>query len=176
MTPLSNLAQSNYILIGMPASGKTSLGKRLASLLQLRFVDTDDVLRHFTGLGPGGLKAESSFAEFIRTEEAMILTLGGQGQVIATGGSVVYGRKAMRHLQSMGTIIYLEDSLHKIKQRVGGLAERGVILKPGQSFDSLYTERTRLYRRYANITFQNRRLSPAQAAKMLSYLIRFIDA
>lgn len=173
-SPLA-LSSQNYILIGMPASGKSSLGRRLAKHLGLRFVDTDELLKQETGLGPGGLFADKSFEESIRLEEQTVLQLSGQGMVIATGGSVVYGKNAMRHLQKMGTVIYLDDSLHKIKQRVGGLEERGVILRPGQSFDSLYYERSRLYRLYADITFNNRRLSPARAARLLSYLLRFIE-
>ncbi len=171
----SGAARVNYILIGMPASGKSSLGRRLAKQLNLRFIDTDNLLQTETGHGPSGLNAAMSFEEFIRTEEQTVLKLEGKGMVIATGGSVVYGKKAMQHLKQLGTVIYLEDSLYKIRQRVGGLAERGVILRPGQSFESLYHERTRLYRRYADVIFNNRRLNPNQAAKLLGNLLHFID-
>ncbi len=171
----ADLQQNNYILIGMPASGKSSLGRRIAKQLGLRFVDTDELLKTETGQGPSGLNAKMSFKDFIRTEEETVLKLSGRGMVIATGGSVVYGSRAMQHLKHMGTVIYLEDSLHKIRQRVGGLEERGVILRPGQSFESLYNERTRLYRRYADIIFNNRRFNPGQAARILGNLIQFID-
>ncbi len=169
------LMNQNFILIGMPASGKSSLGRRLAKHLGLRFVDTDELLKRETGQTPGSLFSDKSFEESVRIEEEMILQLRGQGMIIATGGSVVYGKMAMLHLQKMGTVIYLDDSLHKIRQRVGGLKERGVILRPGQSFEALYHERSRLYRRYADIIFNNRRLSPAKAARLLSYFIRFME-
>lgn len=170
------LTNKNFVLIGMPASGKSSLGKRLAKHLGLHFVDTDELLKLENGEGPGALFADKSFEESIRIEEQTVLKLRGRGMVIATGGSVVYGKRAMSHLQKMGTVIYLDDSLHRIRQRVGGLKERGVILRPGQSFEALFHERSRLYRHYADIIFNNRRLSPANAARLLSYLIRFLEA
>lgn len=167
--------QTSIILIGMPASGKSTLGRRLAGLTGRRFVDTDDLLRAQSGFGPSELNARLDFRSFVEREEETVLSLRGEGLVVATGGSVVYGRRGMQHLRALGTVVYLADSLKRIRLRVGGLKERGVLLKPGQSFAELYRERGRLYRRYADIIYENRRFRPAQSARILAALLRFIE-
>ena len=72
--------------------------------------------------------------------------------VIATGGSAVYGEKAMTHYKQMGRVVYLSLPLEGIRERLGDLTERGVTLKEGQDLDGLYAERKPLYERYADIT------------------------
>ena len=72
--------------------------------------------------------------------------------MIATGGSVVYGKEAMEHFKDMGTVIYLKLPYDEIKERLGDLTKRGVVLKPGQTLKDLYEERIPLYEKYADIT------------------------
>ena len=71
--------------------------------------------------------------------------------VIATGGSVVYCEDAMKHLKSVGTVVYLKLSLESLSKRLGNLKGRGVLLKEGQTLKDLYEERTPLYEKYADI-------------------------
>ena len=94
--------------------------------------------------------------------------------VIATGGSVVYSRRAMQHLQQIGTVIYLDVPLPVLRHRLGDLQRRGVVLKPDQTLADLYQERTRLYRRYADLYFKPCRLSLGKAANLLSLICRFM--
>lgn len=70
--------------------------------------------------------------------------------VIATGGSVVYGKEAMEHLKEIGTVIYLKLSYHTISDRLHDIKNRGVVLKEGQTLKDLYEERTLLYEKYAD--------------------------
>ena len=72
--------------------------------------------------------------------------------MIATGGSAVYGPKAMTHYKQIGTVVYLSLPLAGIRERLGDLDERGVTLREGQDLDSLYAERLPLYEKYADIT------------------------
>ena len=62
--------------------------------------------------------------------------------VIATGGSAVYGEKAMTHYKQMGRVVYLSLPLEGIRERLGDLTERGVTLKEGQDLDGLYADIT----------------------------------
>ena len=64
---------------------------------------------------------------------------------------MVYCEEAMRHLKSIGTVIYLKLSLQSLSQRLGNLKGRGVLLKKGQSLKELYDERSPLYEKYADI-------------------------
>ena len=58
----------------------------------------------------------------------------------------------MEHFKDMGTVIYLKLPYDEIKERLGDLTKRGVVLKPGQTLKDLYEERIPLYEKYADIT------------------------
>ena len=58
----------------------------------------------------------------------------------------------MKHLKSVGTVVYLKLSLNSLAKRLGNLKGRGVLLREGQTLESLYEERTPLYEKYADIT------------------------
>ena len=68
--------------------------------------------------------------------------------MIATGGSVVYCEEAMKHLQEIGTVIYLKLDYQILKKRLSNLIGRGVVLKDGQTLEDLYKERVPLYEKY----------------------------
>ncbi len=72
--------------------------------------------------------------------------------MIATGGSVIYGKEAMAHLGENGTVVYLKLPYEAIKKRLGDLNERGVTVKEGQTLLDLYEERIPYYEKYARIT------------------------
>ncbi|MEA2058959.1 MAG: shikimate kinase [Thermodesulfobacteriota bacterium] len=92
--------------------------------------------------------------------------------MIATGGSVVYSRKAMAHLGENGRIIYLETDLEPLKKRLSALDSRSVIRGPGQNIDSLYLERVPLYEQYADITIACNGLTPDQVLTKISKKLR----
>ena len=71
--------------------------------------------------------------------------------VIATGGSVVYGREAMENLGRIGKIVYLRLSYEKLQERLGNLHGRGVIVRKGQTLLDIYKERIPLYEQYADL-------------------------
>ena len=71
--------------------------------------------------------------------------------VVATGGSVIYGKEAMKHLSNIGTIVYIGISLDALKKRLGDMEQRGVVLKEGQNIEQLYEERCPVYEHYADI-------------------------
>lgn len=71
--------------------------------------------------------------------------------VIATGGSVIYGQAAMDHFKKIGRVVYLKLPYEELKERLGDLQERGVVLKEGFTLLDLYKERVPLYEKYADI-------------------------
>ncbi|MEZ3420464.1 MAG: shikimate kinase, partial [Eubacterium sp.] len=81
-----------------------------------------------------------------------ILSLDFQGTVIATGGSVVYSEKAMRHLKKLGKIIYLHLDYETMVRRLSDITTRGVVLKSGSTLLDMYKERLPLYEKYADVT------------------------
>ena len=96
------------------------------------------------------------------------------GAVIATGGSAVYSDEAMKHLASIGTVVYLKISYEQLVHRLSDLQERGVVLKGGigMSLRELYDERKPLYERYAEITVNVDDLSITAAARKVADALR----
>lgn len=142
----------NVVLIGMPGAGKSTVGVVLAKKLGYRFMDSDLVIQDRTGKMLHELIAEHGTEGFLRIEEEINASLDCHRTVIATGGSVVYGPKAMEHLERIGKVVYLRLSCDAIAERLGDLNERGVALKDGQTLQDLYNERVPLYEQYADIT------------------------
>ena len=141
----------NIVLIGMPGAGKSTVGVVLAKNLGMSFMDSDLVIQEQEGKKLHEIIEECGSDGFIKVEERVNASLDPSNTIIATGGSVVYGSKAMEHLGEIGTICYLKLSYESIRDRLGDLAQRGVVLKDGQTLLDLYQERIPLYEKYAHI-------------------------
>lgn len=72
--------------------------------------------------------------------------------VIATGGSVVYGEEAMKHLASIGKIVYLSVPLRELERRIKNFKTRCIMTKEGNTLADIFAERIPLYEKYADIT------------------------
>ena len=143
--------KKNVTLIGMPGSGKSTVGVVLAKVLGYHFVDSDLVIQEQTGKLLHELITEYGDEGFLEIENKVNAGLQVERSVIATGGSVVYCRQAMSHLKEIGTVVYLKVSLSTLEKRLGNLKRRGVILKKGQTLKDLYEERVPLYEKYADV-------------------------
>lgn len=141
---------SNIILIGMPGSGKSTCGVLAAKALLKNFFDTDLLLQNLEGKRLQNIIDENGIDYFNAAEEKAVLSLDIQGTVIATGGSVVYSERAMRHLKELGKIIYLHLSYDSMEKRLSNITTRGVVLKKGHTLRDMYNERLGLYERYAD--------------------------
>ncbi len=146
------MQKRNIILIGMPASGKSSAGILLAKAMGLNFLDTDVVIQAQQGRLLQDLLDTDGMAAFLAIEKTTLLGLSPIATVVATGGSVIYSAEAMAHLARTGVVVYLETELDELQRRLGNMAERGVAISPGMSLDDLYTQRTVLYKKYADVT------------------------
>ena len=142
----------NVILIGMPGAGKSTVGVVLAKKLGYSFTDSDLVIQEQTGRLLYQLIEAYGEEGFLEIENRINATLVLSGHVIATGGSVVYGKEAMEHLGEIATVIYLKLSYKALRKRLGNLKNRGVVLRDGQTLKDLYEERVVLYEKYADIT------------------------
>lgn len=144
--------KNNVILIGMPGVGKSTSGVILAKVLNYDFLDSDLVIQKSTKKRLKDIIAEEGIDGFNAIENKINSKIQAEKTVIATGGSVVYGKEAMEHLQAIGTTVYLRIGYESLDKRLGDLDERGVVHKEGQTLRELYDERTRLYEKYADIT------------------------
>ena len=142
----------NVILIGMPGSGKSTVGVVLAKLLGLHFCDTDLVLQQHCGKKLQEIIRTKGDAAFFRHEEEVLAALDVQNTVIATGGSAVYSDRAMQHLKAGGKYVYLKVAADEIERRLANFSDRGVVIADGMTLADLYAARKPLYEKYADIT------------------------
>ena len=146
------MKKDNIVLIGMPGVGKSTVGVILAKVLGFQFVDADLVIQEKEGKLLREIIAEEGPDGFIAVENRINSEIESHHSVIATGGSVVYGKEAMEHLRQIGTVIYLKLDYADIDRRLSDIKGRGVVLKDGQTLKDLYEERVPLYEKYADIT------------------------
>jgi shikimate kinase len=151
----------NVVLIGMPGVGKSTVGVLVAKQLGFGYLDTDILIQTREGKTLQQLITRLGLDGFCRLEARHILSIDLSEHVIATGGSVVYDAKAMRHLKSGGCVVHLDLNVDALKQRLDDVAARGVVIAPGKSVHDLYAERLPLYRAHSDITIDTSGLTPA---------------
>jgi len=142
----------NIILIGMPGSGKSSVGVVLAKALGFDFLDVDLLIQAREGALLQQILDSRGVEAFLDVEGEVVRAVSCRRTVIAPGGSCVCRADAMEHLRGLGTVVYLELSLPEVEGRIHNLATRGIALQPGQTVADVYNYRTPLYERYAHIT------------------------
>lgn len=146
-----NMEKNNIVLIGMPGVGKSTIGVILAKELGYQFVDSDLLIQKRERKLLRQIIARDGVDGFIAIENEVNASIRAENSVIATGGSVVYGKEAMEHLKKIGTVVYLKLNYKSLEKRLSNLKGRGVVLRPGQDLRALYEERTVLYEKYADV-------------------------
>ena len=142
----------NIVLIGMPGCRKSTVGVVLAKNLGYEFIDSDLLIQAREKRLLCEIIEQEGLIRFNQIEEEVNASIEAERSIIATGGSVVYGCKAMEHLRNIGTVVYLRLTYEEIEERLGDLAQRGVSVREDQSLRDLYDERVPLYERYAHVT------------------------
>lgn len=137
--------KSNLILIGMPGCGKTTMGRKIASLTGRKFVDIDEEIMSETGRKINELFATDGEEFFRKIESEMLAKYGAQhGLVIATGGGCVTVPENYRALKQNGRILWLTRPLEKLPLTGRPLSTNLETLK------KMETQRSELYRKWAD--------------------------
>ena len=155
--------KSNIVLIGMPGSGKSTVGVILAKLTSRSFLDTDVLIQTSEQRPLQVIVDSQGYMALRRIEERILLGIECKCHVIATGGSAVYSHSAMERLRSDGVIVFLDVDLPTLESRVRDFATRGLAKRPDQSFADLFAERVALYAKFADITVNCSRLTHEEA-------------
>lgn len=141
----------NLVLIGMPASGKSTIGVLAAKALGLDFADTDLLLQRQRGLKLHEILSTDGAKAFLDAEDGLLSGLKLTETIISTGGSAVYHQNGMRNLKSLGPVVWIDVPFEEIERRLVDIATRGVVLARGQSLRDLYDERLPLYTKWADL-------------------------
>lgn len=159
--------EKNIVLIGMPGVGKSTIGVILAKQLGYQFVDADLLIQQQEKRLLHQIITQEGVEGFLAIENRVNASIDAERSVIATGGSVVYGKEAMEHLRSIGTVVYLKLSYEALQSRLRNLKDRGVVLREGQTLLDLYQERTPLYEKYADLVIDEEGLDIEQTREQI---------
>ena len=141
----------NVTLIGMPGSGKSTVGVLLAKALGRGFLDVDLLIQEQEGALLQEILDSRGTQAFLDAEEAAVRSLDCRRHVIAPGGSAVCREGAALHLKSLGPLVYLRVSLEELSRRIQNLSTRGIAMEPGQTLADVMAFRDPLYRKYAGL-------------------------
>lgn len=141
----------NIVLIGMPSSGKTTIGKALAARTGKRFVDTDEMIVGTTGKNIPEIFAQEGEKVFREIEKKVICDIAvNDGTVIATGGGAILDEKNVLALKRNGIIVYLDRKIDNLIATDSRPLSSNV-----DDLKKLYDKRKPLYEKYAEITIDD---------------------
>lgn len=162
----------NITLIGMPGSGKSTVGVVLAKAMGYKFIDSDLLIQEQEQRRLCDIIEEEGQEEFLKIEDKVNSEINTSYAIIATGGSACYCEKAMQHLREISTVIYIQLSYEEVAKRLGDLTKRGVVLKEGYSLKELYEERCPLYEKYAHIIVDAENLDLNSVVEKLQIIMK----
>lgn len=164
------MLKKNLVFIGMPSSGKTTVGKLISELTKMQFLDTDHLITQNTGTTPREIVTTSGLEAFLETQNNIIKNLELDGYVVSTGGGVIYNDEAMLHLKQTSIVIFLKTDISIIESRL--TEDRKLARSNGQSFHDMYLERIPLYAKYADIVIDCNNKSPFEIANEVMNVTR----
>ena len=139
----------------MAGAGKTTIGKKLAKILSLNFLDGDKIIEGEINESIQKFIDQKGREEFTKIEESVLLSIKFDETLLATGGSAILCDSAMQFMRKESEVIFLDVSYENISQRITNLSERGLVRNPNQSLQETYNERMSLYRKYADHVVAN---------------------
>lgn len=155
----------NLVLIGMPGSGKTTVGKILSRMLCMPLVDTDALVEKAAGKTIPELFAQEGESAFRDRETAAARQAAElDNTVIATGGGIILRPENMAALAATGMIFFRDRDLEDIlgEDHMG----RPLVGRDPEKLRILYTQRIELYRKYAQYIISNTKTAEEAAARI----------
>lgn len=140
----------NIVLTGFMGTGKSSVGRKLADRLGLKYADTDDLVEARCGMAISEIFEKKGEAYFRTIEREVVrdVTSGEDGLVLSTGGGAVADEENRRLFRAWGTVVCLRASVEAILKRVGSGDERPLLQGPDRraSIEELLKRREAAYR------------------------------
>ncbi len=162
----------NIYLVGPMGAGKSSVGKRLAQLTELEYIDTDEEVCARSGVDINWIFEVEGEAGFRKREAALIAELCQRNNMlISTGGGSIIDPNSRKYLRDTGVVAYLNVSFDEQHQRTLQRRKTRPLLETGDSFsenlDTLNKEREPLYREIAHYIYATDQHDPPTLARMI---------
>ena len=141
----------NITLIGMPGSGKSTVGVLMAKFLGFGFLDVDLVIQQQENALLQEILDRRGVDSFLDAEERAVLGVSCTRHIIAPGGSAICRERAALHLKALGPVVYLRVPLEELQRRIQNLSTRGIAMTPGQTLADVMRCRAPLYEKYADL-------------------------
>jgi shikimate kinase len=156
-------------LVGLPGSGKSTVGRQLARRLQLPFIDSDHIIEQRLGCSIREYFEREGEERFRDVEEAVLDELSQQPGVLSTGGGAVLRQANREHLRTRGKVVYLKSSPEELMRRMRHDTQRPLlqVADPLQRLRDLYAVRDPLYRETAHFEIETGRPSVATLVNMI---------
>lgn len=139
-------------LIGMPGSGKSTVGVLLAKRVGLAFVDTDLLIQEQENATLAQIISARGHEVLREIEQQVLLDMPLRPSIVSTGGSVVYSEAIMERLTAASTVVYLRAKLETVEYRISLAPDRGIASPGDQTIEDVFNERVPLYERYSHVT------------------------
>jgi shikimate kinase len=162
------------VLVGLPGSGKSTVGRRLAKALDVDMLDTDAAIEQQTGRPIADIFATDGEQEFRRIEEGVVrAALAEHDGIVSLGGGAVTS-PGVRAALAGHTVVYLEITAAEGVRRTGGNTVRPLLAGPdrAEKFRALMSERVPLYRQVATIRVNTNRRNPGAVVRHIVCRLR----
>jgi len=172
LSPATCMPANNIILIGFMGSGKSSIGKQLATRLQYDYIDTDSLIVAKTGKSIAAIfetEGEARFRELETEALKELSTLSQKKFILSTGGGIILSEQNRMFLKSLGTVIWLNASPDALFERARRQPYRPLleVEYPRHTFDDLLAKRLPLYREACDFEIDTTELSYSKTVEEL---------
>jgi shikimate kinase len=147
----SKVKKESIVLIGMPGSGKSIVGKALGKKLGYAFTDLDIYLYEKGYLSIQNIIDTQGESALLQIEKSQMYQIDLYRRVVSPGGSIIYHPDLMLYLKEKALLVYLDEDFYTIEKRIRNLATRGIIGLKTRSLKEIYEERSPLYQKYADV-------------------------